>query len=45
MIEARILDLTAVTGDAVTRIALLFDAGTQIVDEASMAVARMTALT
>lgn len=36
MTEARILDLTAVTGDAVTRVALLFDAGTQIVDEASM---------
>tara|TARA_R110002012_G_scaffold197522_2_gene366094 strand:+ start:19267 stop:20244 length:978 start_codon:yes stop_codon:yes gene_type:complete len=40
MIEARILDLTAVTGDAVTRCALLFDAGCQIVDEASMAVCR-----
>jgi len=40
MTEARILDLTAVTGDAVTRVALLFDAGTQIVDEASMACAR-----
>lgn len=36
MIEARILDLTGVTGDAVTRVAMLFDAGTQIVDEASM---------
>lgn len=36
MVEARIMDLTAVTGDAVTRCALLFDAGTQIVDEASM---------
>lgn len=45
MIEARILDLTNVTGSAVTRVALLFDAGTQIVDEASMAVARMTAVT
>lgn len=43
MIEARILDLTAVTGDAVTRVALLFDAGTQIVDEASMAVCRRSA--
>lgn len=40
MIEARILDLTAVTGSAVTRVALLFDAGTQIVDEASMACVR-----
>ena len=40
MIEARILDLTAVTGSAVTRVALLFDAGCQIVDEASMACCR-----
>jgi len=40
MTEARILDLTAVTGDAVTRVALLFDAGAQIVDEASMSCAR-----
>lgn len=40
MIEARMLDLTGVTGDAVTRVALLFDAGVQIVDEASMACAR-----
>ena len=36
MIEARMLDLTGVTGDAVTRVAMLFDVGTQIVDEASM---------
>lgn len=43
MIEARMLDLTAVTGDAVTRVALLFDAGTQIVDEASMACVRRSA--
>tara|TARA_R110000803_G_scaffold136534_1_gene203422 strand:+ start:567 stop:1529 length:963 start_codon:yes stop_codon:yes gene_type:complete len=43
MIEARILDLTAVTGDAVTRVALLFDAGAQIVDEASMACVRRSA--
>ena len=43
MIEARILDLTAVTGSAVTRVALLFDAGTQIVDEASMACVRRSA--
>ena len=43
MIEARILDLTAVTGDAVTRVAMLFDAGCQIVDEASMAVCRRSA--
>lgn len=43
MTEARILDLTAVTGDAVTRVALLFDAGCQIVDEASMAVCRRSA--
>ena len=43
MTEARILDLTAVTGDAVTRVALLFDAGTQIVDEASMACVRRSA--
>jgi len=42
MTEARILDLTNVTGDAVTRVALLFDAGCQIVDEASMGVARQT---
>ena len=40
MIEARLLDLTGVTGDAVTRVALLFDAGVQIVDEASMSCAR-----
>tara|TARA_R110000751_G_scaffold6755_5_gene28530 strand:+ start:10140 stop:11123 length:984 start_codon:yes stop_codon:yes gene_type:complete len=40
MTEARILDLTAVTGDAVTRVALLFDAGAQIVDEASMSCVR-----
>lgn len=40
MIEARLLDLTAVTGDAVTRVAMLFDAGCQIVDEASMSCAR-----
>lgn len=43
MIEARILDLTAVTGDAVTRCALLFDAGAQIVDEASMSCVRRSA--
>jgi len=43
MIEARILDLTGVTGDAVTRVAMLFDAGCQIVDEASMAVCRRSA--
>ena len=40
MIEARMLDLTGVTGDAVTRVAMLFDAGCQIVDEASMACCR-----
>lgn len=43
MIEARILDLTGVTGDAVTRVALLFDAGCQIVDEASMGCVRRSA--
>ena len=43
MAEARILDLTAVTGDAVTRVALLFDAGCQIVDEASMSCCRRSA--
>ena len=43
MVEARILDLTAVTGDAVTRVALLFDAGCQIVDEASMSCVRRSA--
>ena len=43
MAEARILDLTAVTGDAVTRVALLFDAGAQIVDEASMSCCRRSA--
>lgn len=40
MIEARMLDLTGVTGDAVTRVIMLFDAGCQIVDEASMACVR-----
>lgn len=40
MIEARMLDLTAVTGDAVTRVVMLFDAGCQIVDEASMGCVR-----
>ena len=40
MIEARMLDLTAVTGDAVTRVAMLFDAGAQIVDQGSMACVR-----
>tara|TARA_R100000781_G_scaffold99836_2_gene63408 strand:+ start:34 stop:978 length:945 start_codon:yes stop_codon:yes gene_type:complete len=43
MIEARMLDLTGVTGDAVTRVAMLFDAGCQIVDEASMACVRRSA--
>ena len=42
MIEARILDLTAVTGDAVTRVAMMFDAGCQIVDEASAAAVQRT---
>jgi hypothetical protein len=43
MIEARMLDLTAVTGDAVTRVAMLFDAGAQIVDQGSMACVRRSA--
>ena len=41
--EARFLDLRATTGSDLTRIVMLFDGGTQIVDEASMAVARRTA--
>ena len=43
MIEARFLDLTQTTGDDVTRVAMYFDCGTQIVDEASMACARRSA--
>tara|TARA_R110000751_G_scaffold3838_4_gene17890 strand:- start:232 stop:1218 length:987 start_codon:yes stop_codon:yes gene_type:complete len=43
MTEARVLDLTAVTGSAVTRVVLLFDAGCQIVDEASMGCVRRSA--
>jgi hypothetical protein len=42
MVEARFLDLTNTTGDAVTRIAMLFDAGTQIVDAASCSFAYRT---
>jgi len=38
--EARIIDLTATTGDAVTRVALLFDAGVQVVDHDSYSVDR-----
>ena len=43
MTEARVLDLTGVTGSAVTRVVLLFDAGCQIVDEASMGCVRRSA--
>ena len=42
MIEARFLDLTNTTGDAVTRIAMMFDCGTQIVDKASCSFAYRT---
>jgi len=42
-IEARFLDLTGTTGDAVTRIAMLFDGGTQVVDHDSYGVVRRTA--
>jgi len=40
MIEARFLDLTGVTGDDVTRIVMLFDCGTAVVDHDSYSVAR-----
>ena len=42
-VEARFLDLTNTTGDAVTRIAMLFDGGTQVVDHDSYSVWRRTA--
>jgi hypothetical protein len=42
-IEARFLDLTGTTGDAVTRIAMLFDGGTQVADHNSYAVWRYDA--
>ena len=42
-IEARFLDLTNTTGDAVTRIAMLFDGGTQVADHNSYAVWRYDA--
>ena len=38
--EARFIDLRNTTGADQTRIVMLFDGGTQIVDEASMAVLR-----
>lgn len=41
-IEARFLDLTNTTGDAVTRIAMLFDGGTQVADHDSYSVVRRT---
>ena len=41
--EARFLDLRATTGSDLTRIVMLFDGGTQIVDEASMAVVNRNA--
>jgi len=41
-VEARFLDLTGTTGDAVTRIIMLFDGGTQIVDAASAGFAYRT---
>ena len=41
--EARFLDLRATTGSDLTRIVMLFDGGTQLVDEASMAVVRRSA--
>lgn len=41
--EARFIDLRNTTGADLTRIVMLFDGGTQIVDEASMAVVRRSA--
>lgn len=40
--EARIIDLTNTTGDATTRVSLLFDAGVQVVDHDSYVVDRRT---
>ena len=42
-VEARFLDLTGTTGDAVTRIVMLFDGGTQVIDHDSYSVWRRTA--
>ena len=42
LVEARLLDLTGTTGDAVTRVILLFDAGCQVVDHDSYSVDRRT---
>ena len=40
--EARFIDLRNTTGADLTRIVMLFDGGTQYVDEASMACVRRT---
>jgi len=42
-VEARFLDLTGTTGDAVTRVVMLFDGGTQVIDHDSYSVWRRTA--
>ena len=42
-VEARFIDLRNTTGADLTRILMMFDGGTQFVDEASMAVLRRTA--
>ena len=42
-VEARFIDLRNTTGEDITRILMLFDGGTQIVDEASMACVRRNA--
>ena len=39
-VEARFIDLRNTTGADLTRILMMFDGGTQIVDEASMACVR-----
>ena len=39
-VEARFLDLTGTTGDAVTRVVMLFDGGTQVIDHESYSVVR-----
>ena len=43
-INASILNLRDVTGDDVTRVIMQFSGGTQLVDEGSIAIARITAL-
>ena len=42
-VEARFIDLRNTTGADLTRILMMFDGGTQIVDEASMACVRRSA--